>query len=146
MWHVLAQRGYRNVRLHSSDFGERGHYGNVHHPHSPNSAFKGIYLKIKRTRLKCHIAQAGAKWRLACEWMIFPNENFRFFKQIKKKKNGTNIGERTIWQYHYTGWPDHGVPDHPLPVLSFIRKSSNANPPDAGPIVVHCRYNDYCNK
>ncbi|XP_034171587.1 putative receptor-type tyrosine-protein phosphatase mosPTP-1 isoform X2 [Osmia lignaria lignaria] len=55
-----------------------------------------------------------------------------------KRKNGINMGERIIWQYHYTGWPDHGVPEHPLPVLSFIRKSSNANPPDAGPIVVHC--------
>ncbi|XP_031831667.1 putative receptor-type tyrosine-protein phosphatase mosPTP-1 isoform X7 [Nomia melanderi] len=58
--------------------------------------------------------------------------------QVKKRKNGVNMGERTVWQYHYTGWPDHGVPEHPLPVLSFIRKSSNANPPDAGPIVVHC--------
>ncbi|KAG7198497.1 hypothetical protein KM043_005870 [Ampulex compressa] len=62
----------------------------------------------------------------------------RHLKQIKKKKNGTNVGERIVWQYHYTGWPDHGVPEHPLPVLSFIRKSSNANPPEAGPIVVHC--------
>lgn len=60
--------------------------------------------------------------------------------KVKKRKNGVNMGERIIWQYHYTGWPDHGVPEHPLPVLSFIRKSSNANPPDAGPIVVHCRY------
>ncbi|XP_076175853.1 putative receptor-type tyrosine-protein phosphatase mosPTP-1 isoform X2 [Ptiloglossa arizonensis] len=58
--------------------------------------------------------------------------------KVKKRKNGVNMGERIVWQYHYTGWPDHGVPEHPLPVLSFIRKSSNANPPDAGPIVVHC--------
>ncbi|XP_033215227.1 tyrosine-protein phosphatase 99A isoform X5 [Belonocnema kinseyi] len=62
----------------------------------------------------------------------------RHLKQIKKKKNGTSMAERTVLQYHYTGWPDHGVPDHPLPVLNFIRKSSNANPPDAGPIIVHC--------
>ncbi|XP_034948533.1 tyrosine-protein phosphatase 99A isoform X2 [Chelonus insularis] len=58
--------------------------------------------------------------------------------KVKKKKNGSNVGERTVYQYHYTGWPDHGVPDHPLPVLSFIRKSSSANPPSAGPIIVHC--------
>lgn len=30
------------------------------------------------------------------------------------------------------------MPDHPLPVLSFVRKSAAANPPTAGPIIVHC--------
>ena len=46
--------------------------------------------------------------------------------------------EREIHQFHYTSWPDHGVPCQILPVLSFIRKSANANPADGGPIVVHC--------
>ncbi|KAK6634358.1 hypothetical protein RUM43_011758 [Polyplax serrata] len=56
--------------------------------------------------------------------------------RIKKKKS--NVQERTVLQYHYTNWPDHGTPDHPLPILRFVSKSSAANPPDAGPIIVHC--------
>lgn len=57
-------------------------------------------------------------------------------KNLKMKKK---VGaERTVYQYHYTNWPDHGVPDHPLPVLSFVRKSASANPSGAGAIICHC--------
>ncbi|XP_015928066.1 putative receptor-type tyrosine-protein phosphatase mosPTP-1 isoform X2 [Parasteatoda tepidariorum] len=57
-------------------------------------------------------------------------------RNLKVKKKTSS--ERTVYQYHYTNWPDHGVPEHPLPVLSFIRKSATANPPGGGPIIVHC--------
>uniref|UniRef100_A0A3P8V0T6 Receptor-type tyrosine-protein phosphatase kappa n=1 Tax=Cynoglossus semilaevis TaxID=244447 RepID=A0A3P8V0T6_CYNSE len=45
---------------------------------------------------------------------------------------------REVKQFHFTGWPDHGVPYHATGLLSFIRRVKNSNPPSAGPIVVHC--------
>ena len=47
-----------------------------------------------------------------------------------------------VCQYHFTGWPDHGAPDHgcEYPALDFIFKSSAASQEGAGPIIVHCRW------
>lgn len=47
--------------------------------------------------------------------------------------------ERIVRQFHFTVWPDHGVPESPTPLLQFVRKVTSSNPINAGPIVVHCR-------
>ncbi|XP_053086754.1 receptor-type tyrosine-protein phosphatase delta isoform X17 [Pangasianodon hypophthalmus] len=46
--------------------------------------------------------------------------------------------KREVRQFQFTAWPDHGVPEHPTPFLAFLRRVKACNPPDAGPMVVHC--------
>uniref|UniRef100_UPI003AADBC60 receptor-type tyrosine-protein phosphatase mu n=1 Tax=Centroberyx gerrardi TaxID=166262 RepID=UPI003AADBC60 len=47
---------------------------------------------------------------------------------------------REIRQFHFTGWPDHGVPLHATGLLGFIRRVKTKTPPTAGPTVVHCSF------
>lgn len=53
-------------------------------------------------------------------------------KEIEKE-------EREVRQFHFIVWPDHGVPEYPTAILAFRRRVRAYNPPDAGPIIVHCR-------
>ncbi|XP_075777119.1 tyrosine-protein phosphatase non-receptor type 2 isoform X2 [Pelodiscus sinensis] len=52
-----------------------------------------------------------------------------------------NSGEsRIISHYHYTTWPDFGVPESPASFLNFlfkVRESGSLNP-EHGPAVIHC--------
>ena len=50
--------------------------------------------------------------------------------------------ERTVWQYHFRAWPDHGVPTDPGGVLDFLEEVNLKQESilESGPIVVHCRY------
>ncbi|XP_072487568.1 receptor-type tyrosine-protein phosphatase T isoform X3 [Notamacropus eugenii] len=45
---------------------------------------------------------------------------------------------REIRLFHFTSWPDHGVPCYATGLLGFVRQVKFLNPPEAGPIVVHC--------
>ncbi|XP_069587175.1 receptor-type tyrosine-protein phosphatase mu isoform X8 [Ranitomeya imitator] len=45
---------------------------------------------------------------------------------------------REIRQFHFTGWPDHGVPYHATGLLGFVRQVKSKSPASSGPLVVHC--------
>lgn len=47
---------------------------------------------------------------------------------------------REILHFHYTTWPDFGVPESPASFLNFLFKvrESGCLSPDHGPVVVHC--------
>jgi tyrosine-protein phosphatase non-receptor type 11 len=51
---------------------------------------------------------------------------------------------REIMQFHFTAWPDHGVPDDPNDVLGFLLRVKQhmkllpESVPRLGPMIVHC--------
>lgn len=50
----------------------------------------------------------------------------------------TVLAERTICQFHYTTWPDHGVPQSVQPLLELLYLVRDVQPAEDKPILVHC--------
>lgn len=45
-----------------------------------------------------------------------------------------------VRQYHFTAWPDHGVPSSAEALLDFVDQVKSKYNAADGPTVVHCRY------
>ena len=44
-----------------------------------------------------------------------------------------------VQQYHYLIWKDFVAPEHPVGILSFLRRINEAYSHDQGPLLIHCR-------
>ena len=47
---------------------------------------------------------------------------------------------RAVYHFHFTGWPDNGIPEAATSLLSFRRKVRSRDDIGKGPIIVHCRW------
>lgn len=45
---------------------------------------------------------------------------------------------RLVTQYHFLGWPDHGVPKYATSLIEFIRRVRNCCVSTSKGILVHC--------
>ncbi|XP_065905888.1 receptor-type tyrosine-protein phosphatase F-like isoform X2 [Dysidea avara] len=60
---------------------------------------------------------------------------------FRLSKLGSPNEVRTVTQFHFISWPDHGVPNVTTTMLMFVRRVQlhcMALPEDTGPTVVHC--------
>ena len=51
---------------------------------------------------------------------------------------------RLVRQFHYTVWPDHGVPETTQSLIQFVRTVRDYinRTPGSGPTAAHCRYTE----
>ena len=98
-------------------------------------------------QIKCHKYWPGVDVRVAVyggvrvqlqEELFLSDHTIRTFTLQQHRKEKSD--ERVVKQFHFTAWPDFGVPEHPTPLLRFVHKVSKGNPAGAGPMVIHCRY------
>ncbi|XP_064477479.1 tyrosine-protein phosphatase Lar-like isoform X1 [Ornithodoros turicata] len=95
----------------------------------------------ERTRIKCdqYWPSRGSETYGIMEVTLEDVQELATYciRTFSLKRSGY-LERREVRQFQFTAWPDHGVPDHPTPFLMFLRRVRSMNPPEAGPMIVHC--------
>ncbi|CAI8013798.1 Receptor-type tyrosine-protein phosphatase delta [Geodia barretti] len=59
-------------------------------------------------------------------------------RSLTINKAGSGKEGREIKQFHFTSWPDHGVPQFATAMLAMVRRVMAFHSCETGPMVVHC--------
>ncbi|XP_025836006.1 tyrosine-protein phosphatase non-receptor type 2 isoform X2 [Agrilus planipennis] len=76
---------------------------------------------------------------LSLEYLEHQDHSY-YMKRVLKLVDVESGNSKEVLQFHYTTWPDFGVPNSPVAFLEFLYKvrAEGALQPDVGPAVVHC--------
>ena len=77
--------------------------------------------------------------RLIPPWVIFSSYHAHCCTIDNKMFSFQGEENRNVKQFHFTAWPDHGVPTQASPIITFRRKVISYDESHDGTIVIHCR-------
>uniref|UniRef100_A0A8D8PTC7 protein-tyrosine-phosphatase n=1 Tax=Cacopsylla melanoneura TaxID=428564 RepID=A0A8D8PTC7_9HEMI len=78
-----------------------------------------------------------ANVRLIKASTICPDFCVRMLK-LTYTNSQNKVEERTVCQFHYSAWPDHGVPPLVRPLLDMVRLVRDTQASETLPVLVHC--------
>ncbi|XP_066913102.1 receptor-type tyrosine-protein phosphatase S-like isoform X1 [Clytia hemisphaerica] len=99
----------------------------------------------EKNKLKCHkywpddCTEYGDILVTMARKEYFADFTIKVFKLEKITRAEEDKHEvREVRQFHFTCWPDHGIPRYPTKMINFRRKVRSYVTPDSGPTIVHC--------
>lgn len=107
---------------------------------------------VEKKAVKCHRywpEEIGSQYKLTMpdvqlEVEYIKYEEFDHFSirtlLLTDKSVGGSGETRELLQYHYTTWPDFGIPSSPNDFLRFLKmvRDSGVMEKNVGPVIVHC--------
>jgi len=92
---------------------------------------------VENGRAKCHEYWPSTGALQNADWKLVPvdSDSHKELPLVTRTFNMSSGTEsRVITQYHYLGWPDHGVPESPSQLIQLLRLLKTSQEP----IVIHC--------
>lgn len=99
------------------------------------------------------VTNCEEKGRIKCKqyWPPAPGKSIRFpdsglLVEFKSEESHGDFvirellidQKRTVYQYHFITWPDHGVPETTEATMRMLLMARKARTADGGPMIVHC--------